>query len=1238
MDIQIKGLPPNLNEYDVIKLVAKVLHSEAFMPAEDESEDEDLPKQSPTDNRVNFRVKLNRSMQGSARNDGSGILTVPTDKIGKRFLAHVKGNPIKVDKRKINFWKRSPAPSGIASLLGKTPFMDPEIEETHERVVESLNTSLRVDLVQFGVLFRPTYAYPVSREFSVEWSKQYTTEGVAWLKFEYDHKLIRITLGDATTEMIGSSIAINFINIIRMALGYQGKPHVVFELLTPPVLEQIQFHRHPDDDRKSKLRIGHLNGAHLAVSPYAWQLRIELTDKDYTDLGLAFCDLCKKAGIDNLLVQMKTVGPNRQVKWHQIDANGHKFFERKRIERLTRDFAKFPWPVAFQLEALLRNGRITTGEIESSLNAIRALCETYPEHECARVGDLLRKFNIELGKRPASESPRACFDRVMKLFQFTELHITPGYFQCCHIIFTPTRTVLEGPYPVQSNRIIRRYPGYEHHFIRVEFRDEDRLAYRWDRTVDGSQFVRERVGGILANGFKLGGRSFVFLAYSTSALREHSVWYLNEFFHEELGYWITADYIRDSIGHFPEDSKLVRQPSKYAARLAQAFTATEPSVKIRREEWEEMEDLSPPPPPGRRVSPYLFTDGVGTISRSLGDRIWGKLISERGGDLTKRLRPDAYQIRFLGYKGMVAVDEEMDKENTGIHMRLRPSMRKFDSKEEDMWEADIEIARYFAYPNNMFTNKALVTVLENLGVGCDEFEKLQQSAVASVERIHDDIDAWRDVLRSNNLCRTFRLVHILDNFVAMGLGMQATPGRPRRPPQPGFDSPFFKKIREVARMAILRDIKHDARFGIPDSYKLVGIADEGPAYIRAGKENVYCLGDREIYACVQRTEGEDPVWLEGNCIISRSPVTHVGDVQRVHAIGKPPAHMLSSFGKLKNLVVLPSVGDRSLCSMLSGGDLDGDLYDIIMCEDLLYSQQEKPLDFDPGETFQLNRPATVDDICNFIVEYINSDVVGLLSDRLLVIADQSKNGIFDEDCVKIAKLCSQAVDYPKQGIPVDLENGNLPRPLMRQKPDWHAAEVIRPRDNDYYRSDKALGRLYRNIQIREVEALSGDEAASTTGADAITKAIERRAEDYLDDSLPFENDLVQLFKRYAEELRYICTTHTVSNTPGVELIEEEVVVGTILAKCSQNRWRRDRIGRMNLHMSQLIHTVERGIRWGDPQDHADQLHTLNRAFQAWKLSVAHYEDWGAKSFGLIVLAYIFDRLQILEAAREAELL
>lgn len=36
----------------------------------------------------------------------------------------------------------------------------------------------------------------------------------------------------------------------------------------------------------------------------------------------------------------------------------------------------------------------------------------------------------------------------------------------------------------------------------------------------------------------------------------------------------------------------------------------------------------------------------------------------------------------------------------------------------------------------------------------------------------------------------------------------------------------------------------------------------------------------------------------------------------------------------------------------------------------------------------IDRDSKVEDICNFIVEYIRSDVLGLLSDRLLVIAGE----------------------------------------------------------------------------------------------------------------------------------------------------------------------------------------------------------------------------------------------------------
>lgn len=128
--------------------------------------------------------------------------------------------------------------------------------------------------------------------------------------------------------------------------------------------------------------------------------------------------------------------------------------------------------------------------------------------------------------------------------------------------------------------------------------------------VDGVSLLVDRVGGILKRGFNLGGRYFEFLAYSQSALREHAVWFMCPFVHPTEGH-VTAQKIRDSLGDF---SGVIKYPSKYAARIAQAFTATDPSIRITRDQWEEMPDLGD--------APYEYTDGVGTISTELGDMIW----------------------------------------------------------------------------------------------------------------------------------------------------------------------------------------------------------------------------------------------------------------------------------------------------------------------------------------------------------------------------------------------------------------------------------------------------------------------------------------------------------------------------------------------------------------------------------------------------------------------------------------
>ena len=73
--------------------------------------------------------------------------------------------------------------------------------------------------------------------------------------------------------------------------------------------------------------------------------------------------------------------------------------------------------------------------------------------------------------------------------------------------------------------------------------------------------------------------------------------------------------------------------------MTEAFTATNPSVTLVKGEWEDMDDLGD--------KPYLFTDGVGTISKELGSRIWEALCKERQ-NRTNALEPSAYQIRFLG--------------------------------------------------------------------------------------------------------------------------------------------------------------------------------------------------------------------------------------------------------------------------------------------------------------------------------------------------------------------------------------------------------------------------------------------------------------------------------------------------------------------------------------------------------------------------------------------------------------
>jgi RNA-dependent RNA polymerase len=254
----------------------------------------------------------------------------------------------------------------------------------------------------------------------------------------------------------------------------------------------------------------------------------------------------------------------------KLDACERKLYTSERLRKVAAVLKQMEWAVAFQLELLLRNSLLTSEELLSDdlWPFIKSLYDDNP-HSTANV---LRNFAEAVQNRTVGETPGACLQRLI-LRPKSPPTCPRGMFFCYHITFCPSRTLLEGPYPTQGNRVIREYAGYEEHFVRVDFREEDGLHFRWDREIDCRSFLAERVGNILKNGFTLAGREFQFLAYSSSALKQHAVWFVNPFWHHEKGA-VDAYRIRERLGDFSgaidndnetRDEKtllLRRQPSK----------------------------------------------------------------------------------------------------------------------------------------------------------------------------------------------------------------------------------------------------------------------------------------------------------------------------------------------------------------------------------------------------------------------------------------------------------------------------------------------------------------------------------------------------------------------------------------------------------------------------------------------------------------------------------------------------
>lgn len=123
--------------------------------------------------------------------------------------------------------------------------------------------------------------------------------------------------------------------------------------------------------------------------------------------------------------------------------------------------------------------------------------------------------------------------------------------------------------------------------------------------------------------------------------------------------------------------------------------------------------------------------------------------------------------------------------------------------------------------------------------------------------------------------------------------------------------------------------------------------------------------------------------LQGKIIVSRNPCTHPGDVRLLQAVDRP------EFSHLVNVVVFPSTGERPLCNMMAGGDLDGDVYFVSWDEQLLAhlseDKMQPPARYTKPDLIK-EKPAE-ETIADYFTFYLERDVLGQLANLHLALCD-----------------------------------------------------------------------------------------------------------------------------------------------------------------------------------------------------------------------------------------------------------
>ena len=562
-------------------------------------------------------------------------------------------------------------------------------------------------------------------------------------------------------------------------------------------------------------------------------------------------------------------------------------------------------------------------------------------------------------------------------------------------IITPTY-ILFTPYILdQGNRILRDFLSSTNLSMLCVFKMDNFEEGKWN-----NKFLIEYIKYVMNEGFFLGEKKFKFFNFSQSQFRNMSCWLLTQ-----------PEKILPKTGDY-SNIKIV---AKFGSRVSQTLTTTIKTIKIPNDHILYINDILmktkiTDEKGNEREIEYNFSDGVGKISYNLAEQI--------AKSIHLKFVPACFQGRFLGCKGVWTT--MYDDLNGNIY--IRPSQEKFKIKNFESQDNYFELCDYSRYIQ-AYLNRQVILLMRANGIPDGNFMKKlyeyrrhleDEKFVLSLVHYNE----WNNLFQKMNSC-----------------GINKTNDR------------LMKSLMESNLQILYNDIKNKARIYIKDSAYVIGIMDEynileyGQAFLHIKRKNFDLI-------------------LNKKCTIAKCPCLHPGDVRildfKKYEEGVEETEKYKIFEKYENVLIFPSKGKRPHPNECSGSDLDGDNYFVFYDHDLILDEKyvSEPMNY----TFNLNPKKKdniqIKDVIEYFAEYTNLNNLGIIGDAHLALCDKDPKHAKGEIPIKVAHKFSRAVDAPKTGDEVTLEENENPKKFPHY--------MCKAPSKTYY-SNFILGKLFDEV-------------------------------------------------------------------------------------------------------------------------------------------------------------------------------